>query len=86
MILTLNIFLPTSKGPLKIAAYLRPCQKSMMEVLEAITGGEKKEKVFLKISRNSQENKCARVSFLTKSQTWDSDSGTGVLLWILRNF
>ena len=34
------------------------------------------KKIFLEISQNSQENICARVSFLS----------TGVFLWILRNF
>ena len=29
------------------------------------------KKVFLKISQNSQENTCARVSFLIKFQAWD---------------
>ena len=33
---------------------------------EAATGGVLSEKVFLDISRNSQENTCARVSFLMK--------------------
>ena len=40
------------------------------------------KKEFLEISQNSQENTCARVSFLIKLQT----SGTGVFLWILWNF
>ena len=50
------------------------------------------KKVFLKILQNSQENTCARVSFLTKLQAsclqlyQKRDSGTGVLLWILWNF
>ena len=35
---------------------------------EAATGGVLYKKVFLKISRNSQENNCARVSFLIKLQ------------------
>ena len=41
-------------------------------------------KVFLKISQNSQENTCARVSFLIKLQDWGlqlfekRDSGSGV--------
>ena len=38
--------------------------------------------MFLEISQKSQENTCARDSFLTKLQA----SGTGVILWILRNF
>ena len=42
--------------------------------------------MFSKISQNSQENTRARVSFLIKLQAEDSDSSTGVFLWILRNF
>ena len=37
---------------------------------EAATGGVLWEKVFLEIWQNSQENTCARVSFLIKLQTW----------------
>ena len=50
------------------------------------------KKVFVKISQNSQENTCVKVSFLTKSQArglqlyLKRESGTGVFLWILRNF
>ena len=40
-----------------------------------------KKKVFVKISQNSQENNCARVSFIEK------ETGAGVVfLWIFRNF
>ena len=35
---------------------------------EAATAGVLKEKVFVEISQNSQENTCARVSFLIKLQ------------------
>ena len=35
---------------------------------EAATGGVLYEKVFLEISQNSQENTCARVSFLLKKR------------------
>ena len=35
--------------------------------LETVTGGVLQKKVFLKISTNSQENVCARVSFLIKT-------------------
>ena len=48
--------------------------------------------MFLNISQNSQENTCARVSLLIKLHAlglqlyYKRDSGTGVLLWILRNF
>ena len=43
------------------------------------------KKVFLKISQNSQENTCARVSFyivagLTPATLLKRDSGTGVFL------
>ena len=59
---------------------------------EASTGGVPWKKVFLKISQNSQENICARVSLLIKLMTWSlqfylkRDSGTRVFLWILWNF
>ena len=35
---------------------------------EAATGGGSIKKVFLKVSQNSQENACARASFLIKLQ------------------
>ena len=41
---------------------------SKNEVTETATGGVLQEKVFLEISQNSQENTCARVSFLIKLQ------------------
>ena len=50
------------------------------------------KKIFLEISQNSQENTCARDSFLIKLQAWDLQlcqkivSGTGVFLWILWNY
>ena len=37
-------------------------------LLEAATEGVLQKKVFLEISQNSQENTCARVSFLMKLQ------------------
>ena len=48
--------------------------------------------MFLEISQKSQENICARVSFLIKLQTWDlqfylkKGSGTGVFLWKFAKF
>ena len=47
--------------------------------------------VFSEISQHSQENTCARVSFLIKLQAsglrlWLRDSGAGVFQWILQNF
>ena len=60
---------------------------------EAATGGLMYEKVlFLEIWQNSQENTCAKVSFIIKLQAWGlqlylkRDSDAGVFLWILRNF
>ena len=38
------------------------------------------EKVLLKVLQNSQENPCARVSFLKKSCSLQRDSNTGVYL------
>ena len=52
----------------------------------------RQKQVFLKISQNSLENTCARVSFLIRFQAsglqlyLKRDSGTGVFLWILLNF
>ena len=40
-----------------------------MELYEAATRGVLYEKVFLEIKLNSQENICARISFLIKLQT-----------------
>ena len=48
---------------------------------EAIVGRCSVKKMFLENSQNSEENTCARVSFLIKLQ--DLDSGTGVFLRIL---
>ena len=48
--------------------------------------------VFLEISQTSQENTCARVTFLIKLQALGlqlyekRDSSTDVFLWILQNF
>ena len=61
---------------------------------EAATGGILQKKVFLKISQNSQENTCARVSFLIKLQaasvfqsinikTYNSSRNREILLHII---
>ena len=56
------------------------------------SGGVLQKNVFLEILQNSPEYACARVSFLIKLQAWGlqfywkRDSGTGVFLWISRNF
>ena len=45
--------------------------------LEAVIQRYSVKKLFLKVSQNSQENTCARVSFLTLLK---KDSGTGLFL------
>ena len=41
-------------------------KKAIFVLIEAATEGVLQEKIFLEISQNSQENTCARVSFLIK--------------------
>ena len=41
---------------------------------ETVTAGVLKEKVFVEISQNSQENTWARVSFLIKLQVWGQET------------
>ena len=59
---------------------------------EAVAQRPSVKKLFLEILQNLQENACGRASFLIKLQAWGlqlyekRDSGTGVFLWILRNF
>ena len=55
---------------------------------EAVAQGSSVKKVFLEILQNSQENTCARASFLVKLQfiKKETDSAKGAFLWILRNF
>ena len=48
----------------------------ILGLTEAATGGVLKEKISLEIFQSSQENTCA----------FKKESGTGVFLWILRNF
>ena len=43
-------------------------KKAIFVLIEAATEGVLQEKIFLEISQNSQENTCARFSFLIKSQ------------------
>ena len=57
-------------------------------ITEAATGSVLKEKMFLAISQNSQENICARVSLLKKFQASVSEkrySSTSVFICILWN-
>ena len=73
--------------PVKLAKYLRtPILKNICEWLllqsEAVVQRCSVKKVFLEMLQNSQENTCARVSFLIKLQA----PGTGVFLGILWNF
>ena len=58
----------------------------LYETSEPVTQKCSVKKVFFEISQNSQENTCARVSFLINLQASAADSGTDVFLWILRNF
>ena len=61
-------------------------------IAEAADGGVLWKKVLIEISQNSQENTCARGSFLIKLQASGLQiylkraSGTGVFLWILWSF
>ena len=41
-----------------------------MKITEAVTGGALLQIIFLEISQNSQENTCARASFLIKFQAF----------------
>ena len=59
---------------------------TLQSVLEAVAQTRSVKKVFLKMSQNSPEDACARVSILIKLQAWGAHFGTGVFLWILRNF
>ena len=77
------------KNPLmKTVTY---CQQENLKQIEAATGGVQQEKFFLEIPQNSQENACARVSFLIKLKTEDCDFikketlAQVFFLWILRN-
>ena len=75
-----------SVGPVyKLAGIVLTGQKT-----EAVVWRCSVEKMFLEISQNSQENTCARVSFLIKLQALGlqiylkRDSGTGVFLSVLQ--
>ena len=52
----------------------------LVAITEATTGLDLLKKVFLKISQNSQQNTCARVSFLIKLQV----SETGFLTFLTK--
>ena len=59
------------------------CKKfNLAPALEAVDQRWSVKKVFLEISQNSQENICARVSFLINLQIL----AQVFFLWILRNF
>ena len=59
---------------------LSPMKLFILEDSEAVAQRFSVKKEFLEISHNSQENTCARVSFIIKLQA------SGVFLWILWNF
>ena len=44
--------------------------EDITKIAEAATEGVQRKKVFLEILQNSQENTCARVSFLIKLQAY----------------
>ena len=67
----------------------------LLYITEAVVRRCSMEKLFLKISKTSQENICARFPFFAKLQACNfvkkrlltkKETGTGVFLWILRNF
>ena len=66
----LSSFNKTLKNPIKndvktcVTAYIH----ATTYILQAATRGVLCKKLFLEISQNSQENTCARVSFLIKLQ------------------
>ena len=69
----------------------KPFDISITLNAEAVTRGVLWKKMFLEILQNSQKSTCAGVSFLIKftwglQLYWKRDSGTGVFLWILKNF
>ena len=55
--------------------YINLLQNVKLLLREAATGGVLWKKVFLKISQNSQENTCARFSFLIKLQASSLSAG-----------
>ena len=63
-------FLTRKKAPLFSQAIFSDIYQgnNLKAITTAATGGVLWKKVFLKISQNSQENNCARVSFLIKLQ------------------
>ena len=68
----------------RIKLLKRPSESSKQNdcylvLLEAVVQRFSVEKVFLEISQNSQENTCARVSFLIKLQAYSKRySSTGI--------
>ena len=58
----------------------------LMSLIEVVAQRCSVKKVLLEISQNSQENTCAKVSFLIKLQALGKRLCTGVFLWILQNF
>ena len=77
-----HIYLPNLKNVLgSTEKNLRPFCCSGLKT-EAVAQMCSVKKLFLEVLQNSQENNCARVSFLIKLQAW----GTFIFLWILRNF
>ena len=71
---------------------IKICVPKELRRVEAVIWRYSVEKVFLEISQNSQENTCAKVSFLIKLHACGlhlyqkRDSSTGLFLWFLRYF
>ena len=67
------------------------CQSVLKQRTEAVAQRCSFKNLFVEISQNSQENSCARASFLMKLQVKANnfikkETDTDVFLWILRNF
>ena len=77
--------------PLRISSvHVNKSQIRSFLTKEAVARRCSVKMLLVEISQNSQENTCATVSFLIKLQApaplLKKDSGTGVFLWVLRNF
>ena len=62
-----------------------------VQIIEAVTRGALLKKMFLKISKNSQEDTCPsfffnKVADMKPELYLKRNAGTGAFLWILRKF
>ena len=93
-----NMFVYVFNEILEVNWWERKLRKFLFQIMfekcnkltEAVAQTCSIKKVFLEILQNSQENTCARVSFLIKLQASATllkrDSDTVVFLWIFQNF